>query len=129
MINVFIKEIEKTISNSSIVVSSTIQKYVGSTKDEAYIRGNLIFIDVSSFEFAIYILGKGKKIVFNKYRFQYMDSENNLIFRYDNAHHHKKISTFPHHKHLHDDKVISATPPKFSEILEEITAIIAQSPK
>ena len=129
MINVFIKEIEKTISNSSIVVSSTIQKYFSSTKEEAYIRGNLIFIDMSSFEFAIYILGKGKKIVFDKYRFQYMDSENSLIFRYDNARHHKNIPTFPNHKHLHEGKVISSTPPKFSEILEEITAIIAQSPK
>ena len=127
MIQVFIKEIEETISNSSIVVSSTIQKYFGSSKKEAYVRGNLLFTDMSSFEFAVYITEKGKRVVFDKYRFQYMDSENSLIFRYDNAHHHKKISTFPHHKHLHDSKVIDSNPPKFTEILEEITAIIAQS--
>ncbi len=126
MINAFIKEIEETIFNSPIVVSSNIQKYFGPTKEEAYARGNLIFIDMSSLEFAIYIIGKGKKIIFDKYRFQYMDSKNRLVFRYDNAHHHKKISTFPHHKHLHDGKLTTATPPNFSELLEEITAIITQ---
>ncbi len=30
------------------------------------------------------------------------------------------------HKHLHDGKVISAAPPKFSELLEEVTAIITR---
>jgi len=32
MINTFIQETEEAISNSSIVVSSTIQKYFGSSK-------------------------------------------------------------------------------------------------
>ncbi len=33
---------------------------------------------------------------------------------------------FPNHKHLHDSKVIDSTPPKFVEILEEITAIVVR---
>ena len=127
MINAFIQEIEEAISNSSIVVSSTIQKYFGSSKKEAYISGDLLFIDMSSFEFAVYITERGRKVIFDKYRLQYMDSQNRLVFRYDNAPHYKDIPVFPNHKHLHDGKVISATPPKLSEILEEITALIAQS--
>ncbi|MBI5408949.1 MAG: hypothetical protein HZA14_06255 [Nitrospirae bacterium] len=127
MINAFIKEIEEALSKSSIVVSSTIQKYFGSSKKDAYIRGDLLFIDMSSFEFAVYITERGKKVIINKYRLQFMDSQNRLIFRYDNAPHHKDILTFPNHKHLHDGKVINSNPPKFSEILEEITASIAQS--
>jgi len=34
-----------------------------------------------------------------KYRYQCMDEEQILIFRYDNAPHHQYIHTFPHHKH------------------------------
>ncbi|MBI4847019.1 MAG: hypothetical protein HY808_00375 [Nitrospirae bacterium] len=126
MILAYIKEIEKAISDSAIVLSSTIQKHFSSTKKEAYLRGNLLFLDMSSLEFAVYLTESGRKSVLDKYRLQYMDSENSLVFRYDNAHHHKNIPTFPHHKHLHNGKVISATPPKFSELLEEITAVIAR---
>jgi len=127
MISAFIKEIEESISTSSIVLSSTIQKYFSSTKKEAYLKGNLTFIDMSIFEFAVYILERGKNVIFDKYRFQYMDSRKKLNFRYDNAHHYKDVPTFPNHKHLRDGKVIGTNPPKLSEILEEITAIITQS--
>ena len=127
MISTLIKEIEETISPSSIVVSSNIQKFFSSTKKEAYIRGTLTFIDLSSLEFAIYVVEKGKKLVFDKYRFQYIDSRKRLIFRYDNAPHYKDISTFPNHKHLKDGRVIESTFPRFPEILEEITTFIAQS--
>ena len=43
------------------------------------------------------------------------------------APHHKDIPTFPFHKHLQDGKVVESTTPQFREILEEITAFIAQS--
>jgi len=127
MISTLIKEIEETISLSSIVVSSNIQKFFSSTKREAYIRGTLTFIDLSFLEFAIYVVGKGKKLLFDKYRFQYMDSRKRLVFRYDNAPHYKGISTFPDHKHLQDSRIIESTFPRFPEILEEITTFIAQS--
>ena len=127
MISTLVKEIEEAISSSSIVTSSSIQRYFSATKKEAYIRGNLIFIDLSLLKFAIYVQEKGKKLVFDKYRFQYMDYKKRVIFRYDNAPHYKDISTFPLHKHLRDGKVIESTIPQFHEILEEITAFIAQS--
>lgn len=127
MISALIKEIEETISLSSIVVFSNIQKFFSSTKKEAYIRGTLTFIDLSFLEFAIYVVEKGKKVVFDKYRFQYMDSRKRLVFRYDNAPHYKGISTFPNHKHLQGGRSIESTFPNFPEILEEITTFIAQS--
>ncbi|GJQ51057.1 MAG: DUF6516 family protein [Candidatus Kuenenia stuttgartiensis] len=35
------------------------------------------------------------------YVYQYMDSSDRIVFRYDNTGHHKKLnlSTHPHHKH------------------------------
>lgn len=127
MILAFIKEIEEIISSSSIVISSNIQKYFSSTKKEAYIKGKLTFVDLSSLEFAIFVLEKGKKILFDKYRFQYVDDRSNLVFRYDNAPHYKHISSFPFHKHLRDDKIVASTVPKFNDIIEEITAVIVQA--
>lgn len=127
MILGFIKEIEESISLSSIVLSSNIQKYFSSSKGEAYIKGILIFMNLSSLEFSIYVLERGKKLVFDKYRYQYMDPEKRLIFRYDNASHHKDVSTFPFHKHIRDGKVMESTVPEFREMMEEINVFIAQS--
>jgi hypothetical protein len=126
MISALIKEIEETISLSSIVVFSNIQKFFSSTKKEVYISGTLTFIDLSFLEFAIYVVEEGKKLVFDKYRFQYMNSRKRLVFRYDNAPHYKGISTFPNHKHLQGGRIIESTFPHFAETLEEITTFLAQ---
>ncbi len=128
MISSLINEIEESISTSSIVTSSSIDKYFSSSNKEVFIKGNLIFIDLSFLEFSIYVLEKGKEIVFDKYRFQYMDYKKRVVFRYDNAPHYSNISTFPLHKHSQDGKVVESTVPKFHETIEEITAFIAQSP-
>jgi hypothetical protein len=127
MISTFIKKTEESISISPIVTSSSIDKYFSSSKKEAFIKGNLIFIDLSFLEFSIYVLAKGKKILFDKYRFQYMDYKKRVVFRYDNAPHYRDISTFPLHKHAQDGTVVESTVPQFHEILDEITAFIAQS--
>jgi len=124
----FIKDIEEAISLSSIVVSSNIQKYFGSSDKEAYIKGKLTFIDLSSLDFSIYVLEKGKKLICDKYRFQYMDSANRPVFRYDNAPHHKEIPSFPMHKHL-GDKVFASDMPDMRELLGEISALITKAIK
>lgn len=127
MISTLIKEIEESISISTIVTASSIDKYFSSSKKEAFTKGSLIFIDLSFLEFSIYVLQKGKKVIFDKYRFQYMDYKKRIVFRYDNAPHYRDISTFPLHKHAQDGKVVESTVPQFNEILDEITAFIAQS--
>ena len=128
MISAFIESVEEAISLSSIVVSSDIQKYFGPSNKEVYITGKLTFIDLSSLELSIYALDRGKKLICDKYRFQYMDSANRLVFRYDNAPHHKEISSFPMHKHL-PDKVIEAPLPDFKQLMDEISALIIKSIK
>ncbi len=54
-----------------------------------------------------------------RYKYHYQDSEDRLIFRYDNVPHHRSISTFPHHKH-EGSKVIEAAPVDLSQVLLEI---------
>ena len=61
-----------------------------------------------------------------KYKYHFRNSDNSLIFRYDNAPHHKKIETFPHHKHL-PDKIIASDEPNLLQILSEIKEIAEKS--
>ena len=128
MIFAFIENIEEEISSSSIVVSSDIQKYFGPSNKEVYLRGKLTFIDLSSLEFSIYVIERGKKLTHDKYRYQYMDPNNRPVFRYDNAPHHKNISSFPMHKHL-GEKVVESDMPAIKELLGEISALITRSTK
>lgn len=61
------------------------------------------------------------------YSYQYMNSENNLIFRYDNTEHHRKLNltTFPHHKHDgSEDNIVKSDAPFLAEILKEIEKIL-----
>jgi len=58
-----------------------------------------------------------------KYRYHYMDAEGNLIFRYDNVPHHRKIATFPNHRH-YPDTVVESEPLDLRQVIEEIINII-----
>ena len=54
----------------------------------------------------------------------YMDAENNLIFRYDNTEHHRKLNlpNFPHHKHDgSENNVVSSDAPFLADVLLEIS--------
>ena len=53
----------------------------------------------------------------------YMDTEGNLIFRYDNIPHHREIATFPDHKH-YQDAVVESEPVDLRHVIEEIINII-----
>jgi hypothetical protein len=61
---------------------------------------------------------------------QYMTSDEQLVFRYDNTGHHKKqkLSTYPHHKHAGNrDNVIESTAPDLAAVLKEIEPLITLS--
>lgn len=71
------------------------------------------------------------RLVKTKYRYHCQNTKGNLLFRYDNAPHHR-ISTFPHHKHVRTtvrgERIIPGEPPTIETILSEITELIEQSP-
>ncbi|MDY7032488.1 MAG: DUF6516 family protein [Thermodesulfobacteriota bacterium] len=59
--------------------------------DAGIISGSITFKDGSVFHFKEILLGE-----YRSYRFHYMDIDNNLIFRWDNAPHHRDLKTFPY---------------------------------
>ena len=56
----------------------------------------IFFIDGSELHIREYLFNNGER----KYSFHWMGKDKKLIIRWDNAPHWKKVSTFPHHKHM-----------------------------
>ena len=86
--------------------------------DIGIIGGSIVFKDGSVLHYKEILLGEKRQ-----YRFHYMDERNNLIFRWDNAPHHKELRTFPHHIHL-PNGVKGNKPVKFTDVLDIIETIV-----
>jgi hypothetical protein len=84
-----------------------------------YVEGEVLFVTGYRLSFFEFYYAVGNALDLDKYRYHFMDCNNNLVFRYDNAPHHKDIESFPHHKHL-PNKVVSRDLLTFSELIKEI---------
>ena len=69
------------------------------------------------------LIKEGMDIIHLGYRYHFQDSNNKIIFRYDNAPHFPQLETFPHHKHL-SNNVIAVKRPAISELLKELKKYI-----
>ena len=61
------------------------------------------------------------------YVYQYLNPSKQLVFRYDNTGHHKKLglSTYPHHKHDGSKlNVVMSNAPTFADVLREIELLV-----
>lgn len=116
-----LEQIEDAIAafSNAILSHSITEKSYG--KESLLIRGSMTFVDGSILQFTEFhdFAVKGKV----KYRYHYMDSNNFLRFRYDNAPHFRSLSTFPHHKHL-PDEVIAAEEPDLKFVLSEVMKMV-----
>lgn len=120
------------IANYFTYFKSIIQQYTSIYTDfnfeskeysniKGFIGGKITFIDESQLDFIeVKDIEKEPK---TKYKYHYMDKDKNLIFRYDNAEHHREIATFPHHKHT-PNGIEESKEPTIETIMEEIIRII-----
>jgi len=70
-----------------------------------------------------------KEIIINgekrKYAYQWVNKNNELICRWDNAPDWPEIDSFPHHKHVQDENNVKASKNiEFSTILNEIVSLM-----
>ncbi len=115
----YFKKIEQLFRNSRFIVDKTVD-FKEFSSDEGMVRGRLLFLGGYVLTFMEYIqIGEERP----KYRFNLSDSKDNVIFRYDNAAHHRDVPTFPHHKHMRT-KVISSKEIGLAEVLSEIENMI-----
>ncbi len=87
---------------------------------QSYIDAIVLFLGGYVLTFMEYVhIGKERP----KYRFNLSDGKGNLIFRYDNAAHHRDVPTFPYHKHI-GTQVKPSREIALPEVLSEIESII-----
>ncbi len=89
---------------------------------EGVVRAELTFVDGSILHIREFVDAEGP-VERLMYVYQYMNANKELIFRYDNTGHHRKLnlSTYPHHKHAgREDNVITSAAPDLAQVLVEI---------
>ncbi len=79
-----------------------------------FINGTITFYNDTVLEFTEAVTPDRRR-----YRYQYMQSDGRLIFRYDNVPHHRQLATFPHHKH-DGETVIESDPVELRIVVEEV---------
>lgn len=116
MIDAYFTQLEQILHAFSNICSYTLKKKRYNSK-QGYINGSIIFESGSRLDFVeVKQTDSHTKI---KYRYQYMDSHQDMVFRYDNAPHHSHLSNFPHHKHLETGERESEEP-NLEDVLFEI---------
>lgn len=123
MIYNYFTEIHQTIIEYASIISKyeKIEKIYSQNK--GHIRGKIKFHN--GYILSFMELKDINKFAKNKYSYHFMNHEQELIFRYDNAEHYKNLSTFPHHKHL-PQKVVKSKEPNLEDILLEICQYISK---
>jgi len=119
MIEQYFYNVEQKIQLFQNIKTYKLTKKIYNSK-QGLISGTITFEDYHQLEFAeVKNIEKHSKI---KYRYHYMDKNKDQIFRYDNAPHHKHLSTFPHHKHIVKD-VKESIEPNLEDVLLEIAQL------
>ena len=124
-IEAYFQKAKEVIETCPIVQSSDV-RYDKRGTHEGFIRGELYFLDGSILHLREYV-DVENKIDRLAYAYQYLSSEKQLIFRYDNSGHHKKLNlpTYPNHKHDGSESNVIASPsPDLKTILEEIETLV-----
>lgn len=121
MIEDYFLEIEKTLALFDIVEKKIIEKQI--IDDNFGIIKGIIICSEYKLDFieVVQISLKTRSKV--KYKYHFMDKENNLIFRYDNTKHYPQLQNFPHHKHI-GNNVEASKEPDMLNILNEIKDIL-----
>jgi len=124
LIDDYSQAIRDTIEASRAVHSSSVT-YDKRTSYVGFIRGTILLLDGSTLHFREFI---DVETAVERYTYAYQyQRDDELVFRYDNTEHHRKLKlpTFPHHKHDGSDtNVIAAQAPTLAAVLEEIENLL-----
>jgi hypothetical protein len=112
------------LQNRVTLILNTLGEFVASVTPLA--------VDFNSFKLKI-LLRDGSSLRLNeqyrggtleKYAYYWLDAHNNLITGWDNAPHHPRLSTHPHHKHIATQTVIH---PSTETDLEAVLTVIREN--
>lgn len=103
MIQAYFNKVRTKIKGLSPLIKSETIKFDMVSSEMGIIKGKIIFLDGSIFDFRELLSHED-----HDYRFHWMDNKNKLIVRWDSAPHHKNLNNFPYHKHESKDIVSSS---------------------
>ena len=125
LIEEYFQQLREVIIGCSIVQSLTFTPEKRSSS-QGFIRGEINFADGSILYWREFV-NVQTSIDRRMYSYQYMDGSKCLIFRYDNADHHKKLNlpNYPHHKHEgSEDNILPSNAPMLVDVLNEIEKLL-----
>ncbi|MEZ4768484.1 MAG: DUF6516 family protein [Caldilineales bacterium] len=86
--------------------------------DQGYLLGSMLFLDQSLLHFREYLDVAEGRVNRLSYSYHYQDSEDRLVFRYDNALHRPALLALEH-KHS-GDTIVASPAPSLEVVLSEI---------
>lgn len=121
----YFQQYQATIEACPIVQNFNVMYDKRSTY-EGFIKGEITFVDGSVLHLREFV---DSEIEADRltYAYQYMTASKELLFRYDNTGHHRKLnlSTYPHHKHDgNEENVVTSPAPDLTAVLHEIQTIV-----
>lgn len=124
----YFERVRQTL-DACLIIQSFNVAYDKRGSHEGFIHGQVYFLDGSILYVREYVDVETTldRIV---YAYQYMTSDERLVFRYDNTGHHKKLKLYPypHHKHAGSvNNVIESTAPDLIAVPKEIEPHISLS--
>ena len=123
MIDAYFGRLADQIDACRIVVTSTVT-YDKRDPTRGFVRGVLRFSDGSALHFREFVHATAS-IQRLGYPYQYMDAEDRLIFRYDNAEHYPALPNAPHHKHAgSENTVVASAAPTLDAVLAEVELMV-----
>lgn len=120
----YLDEILNLIAENPFILSQSLS-FEERPPDSAFITGSISFIDGSRLHLKEFVIFEPKGVIILKYGYNYLTSNETMIFRYDNAldPQAKKFPAYPEHKHT-SKGLLSEPRPPFREVLLEISGII-----
>jgi hypothetical protein len=94
---------------------------------ECYVRGVLTLIDGFELHIAEYVV-TDPDVTRPKYRYHLQALDGGLVSRWDNAPHHKDMSTFPDHRHDGQDGIHPSPAMSVVDVLDAVLQFIGSLP-
>jgi hypothetical protein len=113
------------IASIPAIASSTIS-FREIDDNECYVKAILTFATGHELHLAEYVVIRGEQAQRTKYRYQLLTAEKEPLARWDNAPHHKEISTFPDHWHDASDQAHPSRAMSSVDAIAETCALIDQ---
>jgi hypothetical protein len=128
LIEEYFVRLEQALASCSYVLQTTLTKekrapHIG------FVKGTIVFsqgIQLSIMEF----VRTEPRLEKTKYRYHCQDAAGKLLFRYDNAPHHR-TGTFPHYKHVQTtikgETIVASLPPSIEALVDEVADLVEQA--